>query len=208
MIISLSGLIGSGKDTASEYLISQRGFKKLSFAGTLKDAVAAIFGWDRDMLEGKTPEARVWRDQIDVWWANRLSIPHLTPRWVLQYFGTETCRMHFHNDIWLASLENQLNKVGDNVVITDSRFENELEMLCDVGAKMVVVSRGEKPDWWNIAVNKQDPSNVRLLNERGIHRSEWDWATFEFDYDVSNNGSLSELYYSMDEIILGVRPKL
>ena len=81
-IISISGLIGSGKDTIAEYLINNHGFKKDSFAATLKDAVAAMFGWDRAMLEGATPETRALREQVDQWWANRLGIPHLTPRWV------------------------------------------------------------------------------------------------------------------------------
>lgn len=203
MIVSLSGLIGSGKDSITEYLVGQCGFTKMSFAGTLKDAVAAIFGWDREMLEGKTPEARVWRDQVDEWWANRLSIPHLTPRWVLQYFGTETCRQHFHNDIWLASVENQFRKMGDkNIVISDSRFINELEMLRRSGALMVVVERGAKPNWWETAkkVHTDSEAMLYMLNT-GIHQSEWDWAGYSFDQTVSNNESLSALHYKAQDLV-------
>jgi hypothetical protein len=59
MIVGITGLISSGKDTIAEYLITQHGFKKLSFAASLKDAVAAVFGWDRNLLEGTTQEGRV-----------------------------------------------------------------------------------------------------------------------------------------------------
>ena len=103
MIISIAGLIGSGKDTAADYLCTVHGFKRMSFAGTLKDAVAAVFGWDRELLEGSTKHSREWREQIDQWWADRLGIPDLTPRWILQHWGTEVCRKGFHQDIWKIS---------------------------------------------------------------------------------------------------------
>ena len=108
-IIAIAGFIGSGKDTAAEYLINNHNFTKLSFAGALKDCVSVVFGWDRVLLEGETLESRQWREQIDPWWAKRLDMPNLTPRWVLQYWGTEVCRISFHKDIWVAALENKLN---------------------------------------------------------------------------------------------------
>ena len=51
MILGVTGLIGSGKDTIADYLVTEHGFKRVSFAASLKDAVAAVFGWDREMLE-------------------------------------------------------------------------------------------------------------------------------------------------------------
>ena len=38
MLIGLVGLIGSGKDTVAERLVSHHGFKRDSFAQSLKDA--------------------------------------------------------------------------------------------------------------------------------------------------------------------------
>ena len=61
-IISLSGLQGSGKDTVADMLCERYGYKRISFAATLKDAVAAVFGWDREMLEGRTAGARAQRE--------------------------------------------------------------------------------------------------------------------------------------------------
>jgi len=108
MIIGVCGFIGSGKDTVADYLTNFHGFRRESFANSLKDAVSMVFGWDRTMLEGRTKQAREWREQVDPWWANRLNMPNLTPRWILQYWGTEVCRQGFHDDMWIASLENKL----------------------------------------------------------------------------------------------------
>ena len=129
MIIGICGFIGSGKDTAANYLVAQHGFRRDSFAGALKDAVAQVFGWDRELLEGLTPEARVWREQVDPWWAKRLKMPNLTPRWVLQYWGTEVCRYGFHDDIWIAALENRLRHRAGHTVISDVRFSNEIKSI-------------------------------------------------------------------------------
>ena len=84
MILGVTGLIGSGKDTIADYLVTEHGFKRISFAASLKDAVAAVFNWDRELLEGTTKQSRQWREQVDTWWADRLQMSNLTPRWVLQ----------------------------------------------------------------------------------------------------------------------------
>ena len=203
-IISLSGLIGSGKNAVAEYLVQNHGFVQDSFAKSLKDAVAEIFGWNREMLEGNTAAARAERDIVDQWWAKRLDIPHLTPRWVLQNFGTNVCREHFHDDIWLASLENRLrNRQSENIVISDSRFFNELNMLEGLGGVTVRVERGLLPDWWSTATTvHSDSKSLLAMIESGIHRSEWDWAGFDFRVQISNNGTLPQLYQKVEQDIL------
>jgi hypothetical protein len=137
MIIGICGFIGSGKDTAANYLVGWHGFRRDSFAGALKDAVAAVFGWDRELLEGLTTEARAWREQVDPWWAKRLNMPDLTPRWVLQYWGTEVCRQGFHDDIWIAALENRLRTRAGHTVISDVRFPNEVASIRNAGGQII-----------------------------------------------------------------------
>lgn len=117
MIIGFVGLIGSGKDTCADILVSEGGFKRVSFATTLKDAVSAVFGWDREALEGNTEESRAWREEVDEWWAEKLGMPKLTPRWVLQYWGTDVLRKGFHDDIWIASLESKLLQMKQDAEI-------------------------------------------------------------------------------------------
>ena len=191
MIIGISGLIGSGKDTIADYLVNFHGFRRESWAGSLKDAVASVFGWDRTLLEGRTREAREWREQVDTWWANRLGMPHLTPRWVLQYWGTEVCRVGFHNDIWIASLEAKLRNARDNVVISDCRFENELGTVKRLGGITVRVKRGPDPEW--VSVYKNDPEGFFKLYP-AIHASEFSSVNLEYDQVLSNDGSITELY--------------
>ena len=188
MIVGICGLIGSGKDTIADYLVNLHQFRRESFARSLKDAVAAVFGWDRDMLEGRTKQSREWREQVDFWWSNRLGIK-ITPRWVLQNWGTEVCRQGFHDDIWIASLENKLRNSQDNVVISDCRFPNEINAIKKSNGIIVWVQRGELPDWYDIALDANQGS-VKALNyiqELGIHPSEWKWIGTEFDIIIDNN---------------------
>lgn len=203
MIIGVCGFIGSGKDTVADYLVNQHRFRRESFAGTLKDAVSAVFGWDRKQLEGKSAEAREWREEVDEWWAQRLNMPTLTPRWVLQYWGTEVARRSFHNDIWIASLENKLRQSRDSVVISDCRFPNEVESIKAAGGKIIWVIRGELPNWYETAklANLGDINAINAMTELGIHSSEWAWLNTDFDLKIYNNNSIDELYSCVERML-------
>jgi hypothetical protein len=204
MIIGVCGFIGSGKDTIADYLVNFHEFRRESFASTLKDAVAAVFGWDRTMLEGRTKEAREWREQVDPWWAARLDMPTLTPRWVLQYWGTEVCRKAFHDDIWIASLENKLRNSKDHVVISDCRFPNEISSIKNAGGQIVWVQRGLLPEWYEIAVDANRGSNVALndLKRLKIHASETAWVGTEFDAVIDNNSTIDALYQQAQTLVV------
>ena len=203
MIIGICGFIGSGKDTVADYLVNFHEFRRESFANTLKDALANVFGWDRTMLEGRTKEAREWREQVDPWWAERLDMPTLTPRWVLQYWGTEVCRKGFHDDIWIASLENKLRNSKDHVVISDCRFPNEISSIKNAGGHIVWVQRGNLPDWYTVAVDANKGNNVAIneLKMRKIHASETAWVGTDFDSILDNNGTIDDLYKQAQLII-------
>lgn len=203
MIIGIVGLIGAGKDTIADYLVNFHEFRRESFASTLKDAVSAVFGWDRTMLEGRTKAAREWREQVDPWWAERLSMPTLTPRWVLQYWGTEVCRKAFHDDIWIASLENKLRNSTDNVVISDCRFPNEIESIRRAGGRIIWIKRGPVPDWYKVAqqANKGQNWAVQELKALGIHSSETAWIGTEFDGIILNDGTIEELYKQAEALL-------
>jgi hypothetical protein len=205
MIIGLCGFIGSGKDTVADYLVNFHEFRRESFASGLKDAVASVFGWDRTMLEGRTKEAREWREQVDPWWAERLDLPNLTPRWILQYWGTEVCRKGFHDDIWIASLENKLRNSKDSVVISDCRFPNEIKSIKDAGGKIVWVQRGALPEWYNIALQANQGHNwaVMDLKMRKVHASETSWVGTDFDFVIDNNGSIDQLYQQIHSLFIG-----
>jgi len=204
MIVGFVGLIGSGKDTAADFLVNDFGFKRDSFANTLKDAVANIFHWDRELLQGQTAESRAWREEVDDWWAERLGIPHLTPRWVLQFFGTDVCRDNFSNDIWVASLERKLMQTKDNIVISDVRFPNEIWAIKEAGGSIIRLQRGDNPVWWSTARNMPE-SMPKLWPE--IHPSEWAWLRDGEDYVIHNDGSIDELGVNLRIVIDRIRPK-
>ena len=208
MIIGICGFIGSGKDTVADYLVNLHHFRRESFANTLKDAVSAVFGWDRTMLEGRTKQAREWREQQDNWWTNRLGIV-ITPRWVLQNWGTEVCRNGFHDDIWIASLENKLRNSTDDVVISDCRFPNEIAAIKQSGGLVVRVVRGPEPEWYDAAVSRNRGPNGnaswslsgRKLEQLGVHDSETAWVGTRFDVVLDNNGTLDDLYQQVKRLV-------
>jgi hypothetical protein len=210
MIIGICGLIGSGKDTIADYLQNIHQFRRESFAHTLKDAVAHIFGWDRELIEGRTRESREWREQVDPWWAERLDMPNLTPRYVLQVWGTEVARRSFHDDIWIASLENKLRKTTDDVVISDCRFPNEINAIKNAGGIVIRVKRGPDPDWMNIATIANQSvtpgASAQILKDLGIHASESVWAGTKFDYEINNDADgLDPLFAQIKNLVQGLR---
>ena len=198
MIIGVCGLIGAGKDTIADYLVNIHEFRRESFAGTLKDAVSAVFGWDRVMLEGRTRASRAWRETPDAWWTQRLD-REITPRWVLQYWGTEVCRRGFHDDIWIASLENKLRDSVDNIVISDCRFPNEIAAIRRAGGAVIRVMRGPDPVWFE-AAKHHFAGGLALLTDMP-HASEWSWAATEFDAVIDNNGSMDDLYLRVNDLV-------
>ena len=212
MIVGFNGLIGSGKNAAADYLQQKYNFQRLSFADSLKDAVSVVFGWDREMLAGLTEEARNQRELVDSWWSKRLKIRGLTPRWVLQQWGTEVCRYGFHPDIWIASLERKIENNSFDIVIDDCRFQNEMNSIRKHDGILIRINRGELPEWYETACNQ-----LNYLKEFGyetgyenqmkalysdVHISEWGWVTEKFDYEITNNGSLEDLHLKLDELLL------
>lgn len=209
MIVGFVGFISAGKDTAADYLVNYHQFRRDSFANTLKDAVANVFGWDRTLLEGRTAQAREWREQIDTWWAERLNMPKLTPRWVLQYWGTEVCRHGFHDDIWIASVENKMRKTSDNIVISDVRFPNEIKAIHNAGGIVVRIKRGSDPIWYSAAesFNKGPDGNAswslskNKLEKLKIHASETAWVGGDIDHTVLNDTTIDDLFAQIKDLI-------
>ena len=198
MIIGICGLIGSGKGTVADMLQDHHMFAKISFADSLKDAVSSVFSWPRDLLEGDTEDSRHWREQVDQWWANRLGMPNLTPRWVLQNWGTEVCRRGFHDDIWVASIENKLRDTTKNYVIPDTRFPNEIDIIRSLGGQVWHITRGINPEWF------QKYQTHHIIPE-DIHPSEWAWALSQFDQIIENNSTLDDLKNTVQTLTVAIK---
>jgi len=190
MIIGLCGNQGSGKDTVANILISEYGFIKLTFASTLKDVVAILFSWPRDLLEGLTEESRLWRENVDDFWSEKLSIPNFTPRKALQMIGTDLFRIHFNNDIWISIVENKINTMlknnpNTNIVISDCRFTNEFTLIKQFPDSHIIMILREK----NKSINKL------------YHSSETEWVNYNFDAILQNDNSIDDLKPNIKSIL-------
>ena len=192
MLIGVVGLIGSGKGTVSDRLEQKHNFRKDSFAKSLKDAVSSMFNWDREMLEGKTDQSRAWREKPDAFWSKRFG-KDVTPRWVLQYFGTEVMRQGMHDAIWVDSCMARYD--GKPTVIADTRFENEIKTIREMGGTILLVKRGQDPEWFTDYVE----GNVI---PKDVHSSEYAWAKSEYDHLITNDGTLEDLHSKIDNLVI------
>lgn len=201
MIIGVIGFIGSGKDTVGNTLCDI-GWKRDSFARSLKDAVSVIFGWDRIKLEGATKEDREWREIPDEYWSNALGKPGFSPRLALQWMGTEAGRRVFGESLWTASTLRRIkNDPGFNYVVTDVRFNNEIVALNEAGALLVRIYRGREPSYFNDACVYNMFGGDLPESLKNVHQSEWDWCGNPLiDYSISNDGTLQELQSKVVEL--------
>ena len=196
MIIGICGLIGSGKGSVADILIENHNFERLSFADKLKDGVASVFSWDRDMLEGDTDRSRIWREKEDEYWTKETGMS-VTPRLVLQLFGTDCMRNGFFDGIWVSLVKQKLlDNPNTNWVLPDVRFPNEMNMVKDVGGEVWQVRRGTMPDWFY-----QRRDNGGEIKD--VHPSEWEWITPDKNYNqiIQNDGTLEELLVKVQNII-------
>lgn len=149
-VLGLSGPIGSGKDTLAD-AFEARGAQRMSFADPLRVSAAMMFGIPlryflaRDLKEKALPG---------------VTDPRLSPRRVIQLFGTEVVRA-IHEPVWvqraalriassmllsprqrLAAPAGRYTETGGvNAVIADVRFENEAAFVRGAGGRLVRVSR-------------------------------------------------------------------
>ena len=194
MIIGICGLIGSGKGTVADTLVTTYGFQKLSFADKLKDAVSEMFEWPRQMLEGKTPQSRDWRERPDAFWTTEIG-KEITPRHVLQVFGTECMRQGFFDGIWVSLVKKKIqDNPKTNWVLPDTRFPNEVNMIKSVGGDVWCIQRGQNPTWFD------DYKNNRI-EPIDVHPSEWAWAHLKFDHVIDNNEGRIELAEKINYLI-------
>jgi hypothetical protein len=212
MIIGLVGNIGNGKGTVADILVERHNFFKESFANSVKDACATIFGWNRAMLEGDTVESRAWREQDDTWWSRKLGRP-FSPRLALQLMGTEAGRDVFHPDLWVHTVMRRCDQAPwNNYVIADVRFPNEIQAIRDSGGKVIRVKRGPDPEWYSCAFtqNTTDEDDLWMLQDSEelmeqkyphVHMSEWAWIGCHYDVVLDNNCDLDTLKIRVDSVL-------
>lgn len=203
MIIGICGLIGSGKGTVADILVDYHNFQKISFADKLKDGVAQVFGWDRALLEGDTDRSRLWREKVDEYWTKETG-REITPRLVLQEFGTDCMRMGFYDGIWVSLVKkHMLDNPHVNYVIPDVRFPNEMSMIRELEGEVWQVRRGEQPDWWQFAVLDNNTDSRFMDEYKHVHASEWKWvdSNDKFEHILYNDSTLDVLYSQVEQTL-------
>ena len=176
MIISITGKIGSGKDTIADIIMQYTPYHDWEikkFAGKLKDIAEILSGVPKINFEDQEFKKQ---DMGPEW--------EMTYRDLLQKLGTEAMRNGLHKNVWVNALfsdyKGQQNADGSfshpNWLITDTRFPNELE-----------------------AAKTHNGITIKIVRESGntigtTHASETALDDYtKWDYVVDNNGSLEDL---------------
>ena len=193
MIIGLYGAQGSGKDTIANIMVAKHRFIKISFASALKDVVSILFSWPREMLEGNTPESRLWRETEDPHWSKKTGIPNFSPRKALQYVGTDLIRNQVYANIWTNIVENRISMILEanndaKIVITDCRFLNEIDMLKKFRTKSV-----------DVFIIKVERPSTKIIEQ--THMSETQYLEHKIDMTLLNNGTIEALEPSLEWIL-------
>lgn len=167
--IALIGKMRSGKSTVANYLIEHYHYTEYAFGSELKRYAYELFGEG----EGKQRE-------------------------LLQWFG-QTMRSR-DPDIWVKKTEEKidthLTSFFSNIVISDCRQQNEIDMLRKKGFTIIKV---ESDTSCRIArmIEKED----RVTEKDLTHETETSVDDIAADFTVINNGSLEELFIQVDRII-------
>lgn len=135
MIVGISGLAGSGKDTCADFLVRNHDFVKVSFADPMKRICMDVYGFSFDQLWGPSsernkPDARLprkhsWRPNLDEnrWVCVCCNVAcrhpdldespcYLTPRFALQQLGSEWGRV-CREDTWVEYALNVARRIEE-----------------------------------------------------------------------------------------------
>lgn len=146
LLVGFVGFAGAGKDTAANALP----YPKLAFADPLKDAAAGLFGMDREMLEGATPQARAERELAHPFWAKKggffnsassTNTESSSGRNALIQLGA-LVRNHFRPDFFLVMLERRIQTCFETqpvVIVKDCRLPNEIACIKAQGGVLIAI---------------------------------------------------------------------
>ena len=110
----------------------------------------------------------------------------ITIRQIMQYVGTDIVRERVHPMAWIKLLKRRIDRSSDpRVVITDSRFINELKAADNMGAVFVKIDR---------------PSII--LDDH--HSSENEWKAWEFDHVLENRGTIEDLNLNVISLVTSI----
>ncbi|BAY87287.1 hypothetical protein NIES267_68080 [Calothrix parasitica NIES-267] len=172
MLISISGLSGSGKDTSAQYL-SKQGFQIFSWGTALRLHVARTFRTPIPLQYKQAIESVPSYLEADKEWEKEsgfLEQLSATP-------ASDREKIYHQNLIRLEKILLQ----GTNIVINDTRFPREFHIVQQFGGLNVWLKREERC--------RETQTHDKYLN------------IDKFDCVIENNNSLEELYKAWDNVL-------
>lgn len=171
MIIGLTGNTFSGKDTAGLYMAKAHNFALFAFADPIRDGLAA-------MLDIGVNDFSPERKEAVIPWIGK------SPRQLMQTLGTEWGRNLVSQTLWTTHMRRRIDqaiRAGDDVVITDVRFNTEAVMIKSLGGEI-----------WRIY--RPDAETTR----HNQHASETEACELPADRALMNDGTMEQLYEQID----------
>jgi len=193
-IIALCGAKRSGKDVLAEHLVKKYNYERVAFADPLKLAIKSLFNFDDDQVGIGKDNGEGKKDIVDENWG-------ITPRYVLQFFGTEIMQEkiqeilpNINKNFFANTLKNNIiNKMNTNeeqsFVISDLRFMHEYEALFSI-------PKIRKEDIVVIRVIR--PSNLSVADP---HISEIEYMKIPYDVLLMNDDTIEKYINKFEKII-------
>lgn len=224
IVLGLSGYAGTGKDTVADYLAANYGFVKFSFSDCLYREVADAFGLPnedllRDRATKDTPQEALSLDKCaDEDFVEMASAPGylprtveflsdfnqpLSPRWVLQEWGTAYRRAqdpHYWTaraEEWMLGLRAKYPyaEVRPQLFVNCSvRFANERAFIYDwePGPGLTGTPR------WDGSVWHIHRAGVGPVNG---HESETPLEVLSTERELFNDGTVEQLHQAIDLLL-------
>lgn len=173
-VIGITGKAGHGKDTVGGILCNDHGFWSMHYSEPIKRACAELF--DVPLERFYDPEAK---EVADPGWND------WSPRKMMQWLGTDAVRRDVDADFFVKHMRRRIAaRPGQDIVVTDVRFDNEARMLRDAfGAEI-----------WLVDASKRLADNSGpLKGDTVLHATEKGISSDLVDRVVDNNGSFPDL---------------
>lgn len=149
---------------------------RLKFADKLKDIVCMLTGCSRKDLENEAFKNK----ELGGGWKTK------TYRYILEFIGTNLFRNQLYEDVWVdATLNDSAISEDDYIIVTDTRFPNELDGIKKLGGLVIRINR---------------PSVKRPEDEHECETA-LDNST-DFDYVITNNDVLADLIETVRQILI------